>query len=415
MFWLYLLILIAIVAVLRRVVIPHYKKTAKPKTAVATKPSTPKEPLTGWRQKLFTVAIFTKLSTKRFFRDRLALFFGILFPLIFLFVFGALTNNNKVSFDVALINQSHSQYAETVVKSIESQKVYKIDKQITTLSEAEAKMNQNQLDSVILLPANFGQVKPGQKQPTGQLKVIYTENDLSAGQTLTSVLSANLNSVNAKYVQINPPFKVVGDQLSQKSLTEFDYTFSGLLGFTIVGIGIFGPVNVFPELKKQGILRRLHTTPLRVWQYFMATMFSQAITGSVAVAVQFLVAVSVFHLKIDGNYLEILLYLILSIFMILGIGLAIGGWAKNERQAAPLANSIIFPMLFLSGTFFPRYAMPPWLQSVTNWLPLTPVIDGLRMLTTEGKSLFQIGPQIGLVALWLIVVYAIAFKVFKWE
>ncbi|HEY1645573.1 MAG TPA: ABC transporter permease, partial [Candidatus Saccharimonadales bacterium] len=64
---------------------------------------------------------------------------------------------------------------------------------------------------------------------------------------------------------------------------------------------------------------------------------------------------------------------------------------------------------------FPRYAMPPWLQSVTNWLPLTPVIDGLRMLTTEGKSLFQIGPQIGLVALWLIVVYAIAFKVFKWE
>ena len=101
--------------------------------------------------------------------------------------------------------------------------------------------------------------------------------------------------------------------------------------------------------------------------------------------------------------------------MILGIGLAIGGWAKNERQAAPLANIVVFPMLFLSGTFFPRYLMPSWLQSVTNYLPLTPVIDGLRMLTTEGKTLINIGPQLGLVAIWLVIIYAIAFRVFKWE
>jgi ABC-2 type transport system permease protein len=95
--------------------------------------------------------------------------------------------------------------------------------------------------------------------------------------------------------------------------------------------------------------------------------------------------------------------------------LAIGGWAKNERQAAPLSNIIVFPMLFLSGTFFPRYLMPHWLQTVTNYLPLTPVIDGLRLLTTEGKSLLDIGPQIGLIAIWFVVIYAIAFRVFKWE
>jgi ABC-2 type transport system permease protein len=59
--------------------------------------------------------------------------------------------------------------------------------------------------------------------------------------------------------------------------------------------------------------------------------------------------------------------------------------------------------------------MPNWLQTVTNYLPLTPVIDGLRYLTTEGKNLTQIGPQIGLVAIWFVVIYAIAFRVFKWE
>jgi ABC-2 type transport system permease protein len=101
--------------------------------------------------------------------------------------------------------------------------------------------------------------------------------------------------------------------------------------------------------------------------------------------------------------------------MILGIGLAIGGWAKNERQAAPLSNIIVFPMLFLSGTFFPRYAMPEILQKITAFLPLTPVIDGVRLLSTEGQNLTQIGSQLGLMALWTIVIYVIAFRVFRWE
>ncbi len=368
-------------------------------------------------QPFWTVLIFTKLSTRRFFRDRLAIFFGILFPLIFLFVFGSFSSSNSgnISFDVALINQSHSAFAEKFAEEIKSNKAFKVDKSNLDLAAAENKMSKSQLDGIIVLPLNFGMKEAGHSYPSGQLKVIYDESTASTGQTLTSILQDQLSRVNGSYVHIVQPFTAVGTQLSVKSLTAFDYTFAGLLGFTIIGLGIFGPVNVFPELKKQGILRRLHTTPLKVWQYFMATMFSQSATGLVSIAVMFVFAILVFHLKVDGNYLYIALFTILSIFMILGIGLAIGGWAKNERQAAPLANTIVFPMLFLSGTFFPRYIMPIWLQNVTNYLPLTPVIDGLRQLTTEGKSILDLGPQIGLIVVWLVVVYIIAFRVFKWE
>lgn len=129
----------------------------------------------------------------------------------------------------------------------------------------------------------------------------------------------------------------------------------------------------------------------------------------------FIVALTVFNLKVVGNYLEIGIFLVLSIITILGIGLAIGGWAKNERQAAPLGNIVVFPMLFLSGTFFPRFLMPDWLQTVSSYLPLTPVIDGVRMIVTEGKHLTQIGPQLGMMAIWIVVIYIIAFRVFRWE
>jgi ABC-2 type transport system permease protein len=368
------------------------------------------------RKKLFTVFVFTKLSTKRFFRDRLALFFTILFPLIFLFVFGAIAgkSSTSVTFDVAVVNQSNTALAKQYVKEADSSKFLKIDPTISSLSAAKNKMVSGQLDATLVLPSNFG-VIGSNKIPTGQLQVYYTQNDASAGQTLIAVLQSQLQAASAKYVKISAPLTVASDELNQKSLTEFDYTFSGLLGFSIVGLGIFGPVNVFPELKKQGILRRLHTTPIRVWQYFTATMASQAIIGLISLAVMFIVAVSVFNLKIVGNYFEIIVFLIFSIIMILGIGLAIGGWAKNERQAAPLSNIVVFPMLFLSGTFFPRYAMPLWLQHVTTYLPLTPVIDGVRLLATAGENLTQLGPQLALMAGWTIVIYAIAFRVFKWE
>jgi ABC-2 type transport system permease protein len=367
-------------------------------------------------QQLRTVAIFTTINTKRFFRDRLAQFFGILFPLIFLFVFGAFSSGNGApSFNVAVFNQSSAPYAATFTKQIQSSKVLKVSTTETTLSQAETDMTNKRLDAIIVLPQNFGKVSQPGSNPSGTAQVLYSVTSASTGQTVQSVLAGSVNQIDNKLTNSVPPLSVTGRALKDKQLTAFDYTFSGLLGFSIVGIGIFGPINVFPELKKQGILRRLHTTPLRVWQYFLATMFSQAISGIISIAIQFAVAISVFHLKVDGDYLEIALFTVLSIFMILGIGLAIGGWAKNERQAAPLSNIIVFPMLFLSGTFVPQYDLPVWLQHITAYLPLSPVIDGLRLLTTAGYHLWQIGPQLGLVSVWLVVIYAAAFRLFRWE
>lgn len=365
---------------------------------------------------LFTVLTFVRINTQRFFRDRLAIFFTVVFPLIFLFVFGSFSSGGGgVSFRVALINESGSSFARDFVKQTEDSGVLNIDKDATTLDKAKELMTKSQLDAAIVLPEDFGEVKSGQQTPSGQAEVIYTQNNTQSGAALTAVMENQFKAINEKLVQVDEPFTVKGEELKQKSLSPFDYTFAGLLGFAIIGMGIFGPVNVFPELKKMGILRRLSTTPLKVWQYFLSTMIGQAIIGLLSLAIMFAVAMLVFNLKIVGNWLELGVFLVLSIIMILGIGLALGGWAKNERQAAPLSNIIVFPMMFLSGTFFPRFLMPEWLQTVSNFLPLTPVIEGIRLIATEGKHLWEITPQLGLVALWAIIIYFIAFRVFRWE
>ncbi|MEO8862940.1 MAG: ABC transporter permease [Candidatus Saccharimonadales bacterium] len=367
-----------------------------------------------FKQKMYTIWAFFTINLRRVFRDRLALFFTFLFPLIFLFVFGALNKANSVSFNVAVINQSNTAFSKQFVGDLGGVKALKINKDVTDFKLANEKMGRGELDATIELPAGFGDIKDG-KYPAGQAIVHYTQNNEQAARTLESVLQADFQGINAKLVKTETPFTVATKQTNERSLSSFDYTFTGLLGFAILGAGIFGPMNVFPELKKMGILRRLHTTPLRVWQYFVATMIGQAVTGLMSVALMIVVAIAVFHLNVVGNYFYLAIFLAFGIIMILGIGLALGGWAQNERQVAPLGNMIVFPMMFLTGVFFPRFLMPHWLQSITTYIPLTPVIDGARLIATEGKSIFALGPQLAVMAVWTVIIYIIAFRVFRWE
>lgn len=366
------------------------------------------------KQKLYTVWAFFTINLKRLFRDRLALFFTFLFPLIFLFVFGALNKNSDVSFNVAVINNSKSEFSQQFIQDIDKQKTLKVDEGVNDFDKANEMMGRGELDATIELPAGFGDVKNG-GYPSGQAIVHYTQNSEQAAQTLVSILKAQFQQINTKYVKSAEPFTVTSKQTNERSLSSFDYTFTGLLGFAILGAGIFGPMNVFPELKKMGILRRLHTTPLRVWQYFLANMFGNAVTGLMSIAAMFAAAILVFDLNVVGNIFQLALFLAFGIIMILGIGLALGGWAKNERQVAPLGNIIVFPMMFLTGVFFPRFLMPNWLQDITTYIPLTPVVDGARLITTEGKSLLDLGPQMAVMAGWTVIIYIIAFRVFRWE
>jgi ABC-2 type transport system permease protein len=369
------------------------------------------------KRPFFTVITFAKLNTRRYFRDRTAIFFTVLFPLIFLFIFGGIFGKSgDVSFRIALINQSSSQIATSFVDEAKKQtKLFKIDEKLDSLDKAKEKMNRGELDAAIVLPQDFGTAKQGRTTPAGQAQIYYTQNNQQAAQTLVPVMQAALLPINSQFVQTEMPFTVAAQQTNDRGLSAFDYTFSGLLGFSLLGLGIFGPVNIFPELKKQGILRRYSTTPIRVWQYFVANMMSQVAIGLFTMSIMFIVAILVFHLNLIGNILELALFLALAVVTLLGIGLAIGGWARNERQAAPIANLVTFPMMFLSGTFFPRFLMPDWLQQVSAFIPLTPIIDGVRLIATEGKHLFDILPQLGLIGIWVIVIYFIAFRTFRWE
>ncbi len=350
------------------------------------------------------------------FRDKVAIFFVFIFPLIFLIIFGGIfRGGDDISFRVALLNQSDEPFAQQFAKEIEKNNVFEVDDESTTLNRAKEKMNRGQLEATIILPKDFGRVNEGVPFPSGEAKVLYDQSNQQAGQTLGSILDGIFTEVNSQFVQTPTPFTVATESTATKGLTQFDYTFAGILGFTLLSLGIFGPTTVFPRLKQQKVLRRYHTTTLKVWQYFTGNVISNAIVGLMALALMFTAAVVFFDLNMRGSYFNLAFIVALGTIMLFGIGLAMGGWAKNENQVAPLAQLVTLPMMFLSGVFFPTFLMPEFLQNITRFIPLTPIIDSIRLIITENASLGALTPQLTVIIGWAVVIYIVAFRVFRWE
>lgn len=368
-----------------------------------------------FKKSILPITTFVKIDVRRLFRDKVAIFFVFLFPLIFLIIFGSVfSNDSSLSFKIGLLNQSDSQFAKQFEKQIKDNEVFEIDKEVISLETAKEKMNRAQINATIILPSNFGDV--GSKSyPEGQATVLFDQNNAQAGQTLASIMESIFAEINNKLAPSVTPFSVKAESTATKGVTQFDYTFSGILGFTLLSLGIFGPTTVFPRLKQRGVLRRYHMTTLKVWQYFVANVLSNAFVGILAVTMMFVAALTIFDLNMRGSYLNLLVVTMLGVTMLFGIGLALGGWAKNENQAAPLSQLVTLPMMFLSGVFFPTFLMPELLQNITQFIPLTPIIDCIRLIITENAALTDLGPQLLIMGVWTVVIYIVAFKVFRWE
>lgn len=362
------------------------------------------------------VLSLAKAYILRFFRDKTAIFFTFLFPLLFLFVFGSLNSggNDDITFRIALLNRSDTSFAEQFDKQIREGDTFEVSSDINNFDDARERMGRGEIDTIIELPEGFGALNEKQ-QPSGALNVYYSEANPQSGQTIAAVMEGALDSINKELGQPEPPLTVEQKSTATSNLSSFDYVFSGLIGFSILSLGIFGLANQMPAEKKTGVFRRLRATPLRASQLVFANMLYYMLVGIISIILMFVVATWIFNFSMRGDWLNLIPFILLGIVTMFGFGLAIGGWAKNENQSAALTNVVALPMMFLSGVFFPRFLMPDWLQAITGYLPLSPIIDGMRMIMTESKTLLDLGPELAVIAIWAVAIYVIATRVFRWE
>jgi ABC-2 type transport system permease protein len=115
------------------------------------------------------------------------------------------------------------------------------------------------------------------------------------------------------------------------------------------------------------------------------------------------------------TFFEMLMLTALGLMTFLGLGFLVSTIADDQNSIPVVANLFTLPQFLLAGTFFPVDLFPTWLQPISKILPLTYLNDALRLVAFEGKGLTEVIPQILALIIWIIVVYAITAKTFKWE
>lgn len=353
-------------------------------------------------------------SVRMFVRNRAAVFFSLFLPLIIMLIFGVLNFEGTTTIKVGVADEAKNQASAQLIDGLAA-----FDYLEPTSGARDALLNQlktGDLDFVLAIPAGFSP----QHGEEGGLVAYAASGDPAQAQVAQGLLQQAVGQ--ALFTAAgggNPTGRVFAapvhfESVESRQLGYIDFLVPGILGMTVMQLGLFGVAFGFVHLKRTGALRRLFATPTSPAYFLGAQVASRLIIAFVQVVILFGIGLW-FGLQMFGDYATLAAIVLLGSIIFLAIGFSIAGWAKNEDQAAPVANLISLPMMFLSGVFFPRDAMPDFLANITQFMPLTYVNEALRAVVNDGSSLTSLGPQLLGMGIWAAITFVLAVRLFKWE
>jgi ABC-2 type transport system permease protein len=338
-----------------------------------------------------------------FIRDRGAVFFSLLFPVLFLVLFGSIYKSSsaprlsvievgRVSVLDAAQASSHGQLGQvlTVTRSRD-------------LAAALAKVRQGNADAVAW-------------QQGSRLVVRYSAASPTTAGLVTSVFSSIVQAANQAADPRPPAFQLATSQVEDKSLKPIQYLTPGLLGWAIATGGAFAAAITLVGWRENKLLRRLRLAPVAA-----ASVVTARVAVSVAMAiVQMFVFLAIatipyFGLQLTAWWWMAIPVVICGTLAFLSIGLLVGALARTQQAATGLANLIILPMAFLGGSFIPLQFAPHWIQQVSYAMPLRYLVVGMQNVMARGEGPASALPAMGVLLGFAAVVTLVAIRLFRWD
>jgi ABC-2 type transport system permease protein len=360
----------------------------------------------------------TKASYKAIFSNPSAIVFSILFPIIFIMIFGAFGNGGGVSIRVGFDNHSDtSNQLYTIINMVKGISVVKKDQ--AQLTEDLEKGN---LAAIINIQKNADSISPG--NAAVPYTILLKSSDAVNPQNimvLKTILNAVIKNVNERIYPNTPTFAVVSNDVEKipgRAYRQIDFILPGQLGFSILFSTLFGIAFTFFGLREQLVLKRFYASPVNRINILLGIGMSRLFFQLMNVIVLIIVGHFFMNFTLQHGALtviEMLLMTIVMLFLLMGVGLIFSSIVKTDTSIPLLINLFGFPQMLLSGTFFTIEVFPKWLQQICNILPLTQYNDAMRKISFEGLHIYDCWKQLGILGIWIIIVYFIAVRVLKWE
>jgi ABC-2 type transport system permease protein len=357
----------------------------------------------------------TKASLRAIFRSPSAVIFGFAFPLVFILVFGFIGDNGimqtyKVAVDANADTSNALYHALINTGRVTVVRYHNKD-------SLKDDLQKGKLVGIINIQKSHSGIPPYDFS----LKTFNSSDDKwpqfkALVESLINKLSDSTYKDRPSYASFN--FDYVRDRTIVRQYKSIDFILPGQLGFSLLASGVFGVAFMFFNLRNTLVLKRFFATPISRTYIILGEMLSRVMFQLLTAVVIILIGRFFFGFTLINGFRTFFDMLVLSfvgLVVFMGFGFIVSGLAKSDNTIPPFANLITLPQFLIGGTFFSVSVFPVWLQWIAKIMPLTHLNTALREVAFEGKSLWNVKTEIGILLLWGIVIYAVAVKVFKWE
>ena len=359
----------------------------------------------------------TKASFLATLKNPQAIVFSLIFPLVFVFIFGAFGGGGLTKFKLALAPNCDT--SNLLFKTLVKQPF------INFISYSDTALMRNDLEKGKLVGIiGIQQITVYDSliedlSPTFRLNIKSTSASVSELSQLKPLLENVANSLEKKLTGNKLQFVTINtDIYSVRPYKQIDFVLPGQIGFSLLFSTLFGISFTFYNLREQLVLKRFYATPINRLNILLGIGFSRIFFQIINV----LVLITVGHFFLDFTlvhglftFIEMVFLSLTLLILLMGVGLIFSSVVKNDSIIPLLINIFSLPQILLAGTFFPITVFPNWLQNACKILPLTHFNLAMRKTAFEGASIIDSWQNIGILGLWIIGVYVIVLKVFKWE
>lgn len=357
---------------------------------------------------------FSVASIKMFFRNRQALFFSLFLPLMIMTIFGLIDFGKMGTTQLMIYDGARNEQSAQFIDGLKKIDVLEI-KTTDNLDQAKDKLNKGETDVILEIKPDTFTFNPAAPPTTKDVVMYLSKGRAQQGQLGVTVINQVLDGMSHQITKQPPLFEVKTETIAGGNLRYIDFLVPGILAMALMQMGLFSIIFVIVSYKKTGVMRRLLITPIKPYQFVGAQVATRLIISLLQVLVILAVAVLAFKVTIVGNYLLLIFLVFWGSIMFLALGFAISSFAKTEEAAAPVANLIAMPQMFLGNVFFPIESMPAWLQGVVQYLPLNYLADALRKVMNQGAGFADIRTDIYGLIVWSVITIVLAIVFFRWQ
>jgi ABC-2 type transport system permease protein len=351
-------------------------------------------------------------NLREFVRDRMAMFWTLAFPIIFIVLFGIIfSGNGNTSFSVGVANEDTGPMGAAIAKAFASVDAFKV----TDGSRADltTQLDKGDLNVLIVIPEGVSGALTSGKPDA--LQVFYDPSNQTTSQIVLTIVEKVVSGFDQAITQRPTLLSVTPETVTSSSLRTIDFLLPGILAMSLMQLGLFATAPALVQLREQQVLRRIGATPLPRTTLLAAQVAHRLTIGLSQTLVIIVVGTLAFNVHMIGNWAVLAGVVLLGSFMFVALGYLISGLAKTQESVVGISQLINFPMMFLSGLFFPVSIMPDWIRPVVSAMPLTYLADMLRQIMVGATPTYPAMVCLAVVAGWLVVCSVLAVRLFRWE